>query len=52
LLTVAAVQGVDVELLCDVLPDVETAILSSLAGDGAEDELAGEPGPGDPQPSE
>lgn len=32
-MAIGAAHGVDLELLADVLPDIETALLAGLAGD-------------------
>lgn len=37
-MTVAAAQGADLELIADVLPEFETALLTGLAGDAVEED--------------
>lgn len=38
IVAVASVQGVDLELLTDALPELETVMLAGMAGDVTEEE--------------
>lgn len=38
IMTLAAHRGADLELLSDVLPDAETAIVAALAGDPSDED--------------